>query len=90
MSVRGEFQRYVADCQTLLETAAVDAGPWEEALRGAAERAAENLSGAAEGVLSGCERLRERPPGFRAVAEGERFAGLVERLEAICRVILGR
>ena len=91
MSVTGEFHRLVADCIACLDRG--DDGPdtdrWQEALRTAAGLSEHSLPRAAEAAL---ELLhdRDRMPQLAPTERRDEFAGLVDHLAAICRVILGR
>lgn len=90
MSVRGEYRRLGG---ALLEVLREEAGAGREAPHAAAlacelERAAVDLSSAAEATLALLPRLAEDAPSDTAARR--RFGDAYERLEAICRIILGR
>ncbi|MEM7412574.1 MAG: hypothetical protein AAF430_20250 [Myxococcota bacterium] len=89
MSVRGEYRRLLGDLVgTLREAgAAADTGV-TEALDDLGERASDDLSGAAEQTLAVLSRLGAVE--WADASLRERFDGAFERLEAICRIILGR
>lgn len=87
MSVRGEFRRLLKDL--ILEMR--DTGltrDIERELEPLLERAREDLSGAAEAALELLPRLEPRAGSDSA--ERRRFEDAFERLEAVCRIILGR
>ncbi|TMA31165.1 MAG: hypothetical protein E6J87_16380 [Deltaproteobacteria bacterium] len=87
MSVRGEFRRLLKDLLAALRDAEL-APDTERALAPLAERAGDDLSGAAEAALALLPRLDAR--AFSDPVERQRFEDAFERLEAVCRVILGR
>lgn len=85
MSVRGEFRRLGGDLLAMLRESAA-ARDEADALDKAIERAARDLSGAARDALALLERLD--PPSDAALRR--RFDHARERLDAVCRIILGR
>ena len=87
MSVRGEFRRLLEDVLAVLRDAELDRDT-EVALEPLIERAGDDLSGAAEAALALLPRLD--PRAFRDTVERRRFEDAFERLDAVCRVILGR
>ena len=87
MSVRGEFKRLLGDLLAALRDANL-ARDTERALQPLLERAQDDLSGAAETALALLARLDAR--AFSDPALRERFEESHERLDAVCRIILGR
>ena len=87
MSVRGEFRRLLEDLLCALREAGLarDTALELEPLIG---RAREDLSGAAESALALLPRLDAR--AFADAAARRRFEDAFERLDAVCRIILGR
>lgn len=87
MSVRGEFRRILGDLLAALRDA--DLAPdTAVALERLVELADDDLSGAAEAALALLPRLDAR--AFDDPEARRRFADIHERLEAVCRIILGR
>ena len=87
MSVRGEFRRLLEDVLAVLRDAEL-ARDTEVALEPLLARARDDLPGAAEAALALLPRLD--PRGFRDNGERRRFEDAFERLDAVCRIILGR
>jgi hypothetical protein len=87
MSVRGEFRRLLGDVLSVLRDAEL-ARDVERALDPLRERAHDDLTGAAEAALALLPRID--PRAFTDPAERRRFADASERLDAVCRIILGR
>ena len=87
MSVRGEFKRLLGDLLAVLRNADLDPET-ERALEPLLERARDDLPGAAEAALALLQELDAR--AFSDPALRERFEESHERLEAVCRIILGR
>jgi hypothetical protein len=87
MSVRGEFRRLLGDLLTELREAKL-AHESVRALEPLSERAGEDLSGAAATALVLLSRLDARV--FTDRAARQRFEAAFERLDAVCRIILGR
>jgi hypothetical protein len=87
MSVRGEFKRLLGDLLAALRDADL-ASDTERALDPLLERAQDDLSGAAESALALLARLDAR--AFADPLLRKRFEESLERLEAVCRIILGR
>jgi hypothetical protein len=87
MSVRGEFRRILGDVVAALRAHGEGRSPGAlvDALDRQAERAEDDLSGAAERALEILPSL-PRPDRERDAALGD----AAERLEAICKIILGR
>jgi hypothetical protein len=85
LSVRGEYRRIGADLLAALgDTKAAE----RAALASQLERAAQDLTGAAQDTA-------QLLPDLRAIAPADtearlRFDDAYERLEAICRIIVGR
>ena len=91
MSVRGEFQRVLAECLALLETSS--ASDREEVvtwLARASERANDDLGEAAQMVLHADAGESAKAPRFEHVGELQAFEKSREHLRAICRAIVGR
>jgi hypothetical protein len=89
MSVRGEYRRLGADLLAVLrESGDAKQGPSAMALAPLLERAAEDLDGAAEDTLTLLPELAAASPPD--IEERRRFDDAYERLEAVCRIILGR
>jgi hypothetical protein len=87
MSVRGEFRRLLGDL--LAELRAAQLAPQRvRALEPLDERARDDLTGAAKEALAVLPQLDAG--GFTDPAARERFTDAFERLEAVCRIILGR
>jgi hypothetical protein len=87
MSVRGEFKRLLGDLLAVLRDADLDPET-ERALEPLVERAQDDLTGAAETALVLLPRLDAR--AFSDAALRKRFEESHERLDAVCRIILGR
>ena len=87
MSVRGEFRRLLGDLLAALRDAGL-ARDAERALEPLLERAAHDLSGAAETALALLPQLDARD--FSDGSLRRRFEDSLERLDAVCRIILGR
>ena len=87
MSVRGEFKRLLGDLLAVLRDADL-ARDTERALEPLLERAQDDLSGAAETALALLPRLDAR--AFADTELRRRFEESLERLDAVCRIILGR
>jgi hypothetical protein len=87
MSVRGEFRRLLGDLVATLREARV-APEAVTALEPLLERARDDLSGAAETALALLARLDAAV--FAEAALRQRFEDAQVRLEAVCRIILGR
>jgi hypothetical protein len=87
MSVRGEFRRLLEDLLVALREAEL-ARDFALSLEPLRERAHDDLSGAAEAALVLLSRLDAR--AFTDAAARERFEAAFERLDAVCRIILGR
>ncbi|HKA16140.1 MAG TPA: hypothetical protein VKH41_14050 [Myxococcota bacterium] len=87
MSVRGEFRRLLKDLLAALRAAEI-APDTERALTPLIERAGADLSGAAESALALLPQLDARE--FSDPGDRRRFEDAFERLEAVCRIILGR
>ncbi len=87
MSVRGEFRRILGDLLAALRDAGL-APDTATALEPLLERAGDDLSGAAEAALAVLPRLRAG--AFSDTAVRRRFEDAFERLEAVCRIIVGR
>ena len=87
MSVRGEFKRLLGDLLAALRDADL-ASDTERALDPLLERAQDDLSGAAETALALLAPLDAR--AFADPLLRKRFEESLERLEAVCRIILGR
>jgi hypothetical protein len=87
MSVRGEFRRLLGDLVAALRDAGV-ARATVSALEPLLERSREDLSGAAEAALALLAKLDAS--SFSDPAQQRRFEDAFERLEAVCRIILGR
>ena len=87
MSVRGEFRRLLEDVLALLRGTEL-ARDTALALEPLIERAGDDLPGAAEAALALLPRLD--PDAFRDSGERRRFEEAFERLDAVCRIILGR
>jgi len=87
MSVRSEFRRILGDVLSALRDAelAPDTAALLEPLL---ERAGDDLSGAAEAALALLPRLYA--VAFSDTAVRRRFEDAFERLETVCRIILGR
>ena len=89
MSVRGEFERVVAECVgCLLSSRAAGAERLGEALEAAAGEARIDLCRGAERTLA--VLADAEPPAFASVLQREEYARLSDHLAAVCRVILGR
>ena len=86
MSVRGEFKRLLGDLLAALRDAD-QARDTARALEPLLERAQEDLIGAADRALALLPEI-----DARALSDSElrRFEDSFERLEAVCRIILGR
>lgn len=80
MSVRGEFRRILGDVILALRAEDPGRARLADELQPLHERAEHDLSGAAEQTLAILPRLDP----------GEVAGDAPERLEAVCRVILGR
>jgi len=89
MSVRGEFRRLLEELLAALRDAKL-AGDAERALEPLLERAHDDLSGAAEAALALLPRLALDARAFSDAAARRRFEDAFERLDAVCRIILGR
>jgi hypothetical protein len=87
MSVRGEFRRLLGDLLTELREVKL-AHESVRALEPLSERAGDDLAGAATAALALLSRLDAR--AFTDRAARQRFEDAFERLEAVCRIILGR
>jgi len=87
MSVRGEFRRLLEDVLSALRDAGI-ACDAERALEPLIARAHDDLPGAAEAALALLPRLDAR--AFSDTAVRRRFEEAFERLDAVCRIILGR
>ena len=87
MSVRGEFKRLLGDLLAALRDAGL-AGDTARALEPLLERAQEDLTGAADQALALLSALEAG--AFTDTALRQRFEDAFERLEAVCRIILGR
>jgi hypothetical protein len=87
MSVRGEFRRLLEDLLSALREAGV-ARETGSALEPLLDRARDDLSGAADAALALLPMLDAR--GFSDPALRRRFEDALERLDAVCRIILGR
>jgi hypothetical protein len=87
MSVRGEFRRLLEDLLSALREAGM-ARDMESALEPLLERARKDLPGAAEAALVLLPRLDASV--FADSAVRQRFEDAFERLDAVCRIILGR
>ena len=87
MSVRGEFRRLLADMLAALRDAEL-ARDTVLALEPLIERSHEDLVGAAEAALALLPRLDSY--GFRDAGERRHFEDAFERLDGVCRIILGR
>jgi hypothetical protein len=87
MSVRGEFRRLLDDVLAARREAGLECDT-DRALAPLVERAGRDLSGAAEAALALVAQLDAR--AFTDTALRQRFEDSFERLEAVCRVILGR
>jgi hypothetical protein len=87
MSVRGEFKRLLEDVLSVLRDAGA-APDTERALAPLVERAHDDLSGAAEAALALLPRLDAQV--FADIGERRRFEEAFDRLDAVCRIILGR
>ena len=87
MSVRGEFKRLLGDLLGALRDAD-QARDTARALEPLIERAQEDLPGAAEQALALLPALDARALADTALRQ--RFEDSFERLEAVCRIILGR
>jgi hypothetical protein len=87
MSVRGEFRRLLGDLTAVLREASLSADA-VDVLAPLHERADEDLSGAAEAALAQLARLDAG--AFSDTGLRRRFEDAYDRLEAVCRIILGR
>ena len=87
MSVRGEFKRLLGDLLAALRDAGL-ASDTARALEPLIERAQEDLSGAAETALALLPRIDAR--AFTDSELRRRYDDARERLDAVCRIILGR
>jgi hypothetical protein len=87
MSVRGEFRRLLGDLLDELRGARL-APDSVRALEPLGERAGDDLAGAATSALAVLPQLDAR--AFADGAARARFEAAFERLEAVCRIILGR
>jgi hypothetical protein len=87
VSVRGEFKRLLEDVLSAMRDAEV-AADTERALAPLVERAHDDLSGAAEAALALLPRLDAR--AFTDTEQRRRFEDAFDRLDAVCRIILGR
>jgi hypothetical protein len=87
MSVRGEFRRLLGDLLAELRAARL-APDSVRALEPLDQRAGDDLSGAAKEALAVLAQLDAR--AFTDPAARERYSDAFERLEAVCRIILGR
>jgi hypothetical protein len=87
MSVRGEFKRLLGDLLAALREADL-AHETARALEPLIERAQDDLNGAAESALALLPRLDAR--AFSDTELRRRFEEAHERLDAVCRIILGR
>ena len=87
MSVRGEFKRLLGDLLAALNGADL-ARETARALEPLLERAQDDLSGAAEAALALLPKLDAR--AFSDTELRRRFEESHERLDAVCRIILGR
>ncbi len=87
MSVRGEFRRLLGDVLATLRDAQL-APDTQRALEPLLERSREDLTGAAEAALALSARLDAR--AFPDPATRWRFEEAFERLDAVCRIILGK
>jgi len=89
MSVRGEFRRLGGDLLTALRDGDPQRGRGEAAvLAQLIERAERDLTGAAEDALVLLGRLDA--VSLADAPQRRRFDDAYERLEAVCRIILGR
>jgi hypothetical protein len=87
MSVRGEFKRLLGDLLAALRDADLARDTASE-LEPLIERAQDDLIGAADTALALLPRLDAR--AFSDPLVRKRFEESFERLEAVCRIILGR
>jgi len=87
MSVRSEFRRLLGDMIAALRDAGL-ARDTVSALEPLLERAREDLSGAAGAALALLPKLDAS--AFSDAALRRRFEDSFERLDAVCRIILGR
>ena len=89
MSVGGEFRRLGADLLAALREAGLAAeGSDAASLAELLERAGRDLSGAARDALELLDRLAAAPLADAALRR--RFEAAYERLDAVCRIILGQ
>ncbi len=88
MSVRGEFRRLANDLLAVHREAGLGSHPSVAALEPLLERAAQDLSGAADGALALVPDLDGRSLGDPDLRR--RCQDAQERFEAVCRIILGR
>jgi len=88
MSVRGEFRRLAGDLIAVHREAGLGSGSAVAALEPLIGRAAEDLSGAADAALALLPELDVR--SLDDTDLGRRCRDAHERLEAVCRIILGR
>jgi hypothetical protein len=87
MSVRGEFKRLLGDLLAALREADL-ASDTASTLEPLLERAQDDLTGSAEAALALLPKLDAR--AFSDTVLRQRFEDALERLEAVCRIILGR
>ena len=87
MSVRGEFRRLLKDLLVELRSTGLTRDV-ERELEPLLERALEDLSGAAEAALALLPRVEPRAGSDSE--QRRRFEDAFDRLDAVCRVILGR
>jgi len=87
MSVRSEFRRLLGDLIAALRDAGL-ARETVSALEPLLERSREDLVGAADAALALLPKLDAS--AFADTALRQRFEGAFERLDAVCRIILGR
>ena len=87
MSVRGEFRRLLGDLIAALRDAGL-ARDTVSALEPLLERSREDLVGASASALALLPKLDAR--AFNDTELRRRFEDALERLDAVCRIILGR
>jgi len=87
MSVGGEFRRLAGDLLAVHRDAGQGSHPAVAALESLIERSADDLSGAAEAALALLPQLDGRSLDDTDLCRRCRDAH--ERLEAVCRIILG-
>ena len=87
--MRGEYARLLGDVvATLQEAGATAEAGLVDRLDTLSRRARDDLSGAAEETLSVLSRVGAVE--WDDASLRDRFEGAFERLEAVCRIILGR